>query len=174
MRVGEKYLPYFNRLTVILKKISEYDKTGDPRINDGTLQRFWEAVNIVSAQMGEEITAECEKAGILSETRKSTRIPALCRHCGKLYSTRVRLSKRNINDVYYGDAEPIRKAKQRIYCSPKCADQAYYMRKKGIEKADGPRLCEICKKPLDPDSSLKRKTCSDKCRKKLERNGKPL
>ena len=173
-RIGRKYQPVFDRLDNIyknlLKKISEYEKTSDPRINElmGTHQRFWETVNIVSSRIGYEIYAGCERAGIKS-ARKSTLIPARCLHCRKLYLTRVPLSKTNINDVYYDDADLILKAKQKKYCSRKCANQAFYMRKKGIKKSIEGRICIVCGSPLPKNANLGRKTCSDKCRKKLER-----
>jgi len=165
----------FNLLTDIHKnlrsKITEYKKTGDPRIIilKCKSQLWHETVDKVSYLIAYEISVECEKADIDKKTRKSTLIPAQCWHCGKWYPMRVRLSKTNINDVYYGDAMPIRKAKQRKYCSPECANQAFYMRKNEIKKSDMPRLCAVCGKPLPQGASLKRITCSDKCRQQKRR-----
>lgn len=173
-RIGQKYQPVFDQLDNIfknlLKKISEYNKTGDPRIIVlyGKLHLFRETLDKLSYLISNEIYAECEKAGIKS-ARKSTLIPTRCWHCSKLHLTRVPLSKTNINDVYYDDADPILKAKQKKYCSRKCANQAFYMRKKGIKKSIDGRICTVCGVPLPENASLKRKTCSDKCRKRLER-----
>lgn len=117
--------------------------------------------------MADEINSEYTLGDL---PKKSTLIPAYCWHCGKLYLKRTRISKKSFNDAYFGDSRIEKKAPNRKYCSRECANQAFYLRKNKIPHEPGiTRLCSVCQKPLPENASLKRKTCSDKCRKQKQR-----